>query len=225
MAGLFDFEWYLDQHGYEAVSAEKLPEGMERPILENPPKTGWVLRRKGGPLRRYRPLEEHPGLFRRFAYLPEEPQAILDFANEFGILGVGLTEPPEDPDWEELSLWWLTHIRGLRFAVEAIDTGDAALMASTFNDYVGPKTAAMTARIEAVHGKRSRLQVTPTTLLSAMWFQVAGELTDGIRFKKCKWCPAWFPYGPRTGHRETKVFCSDRCRKAWNRDKEKEGRR
>ncbi len=222
MAGLFDFEWSLDQHGYEAVSAEKLPEGMDRPILENPPKTGWVLRRKGGPLRRYRPLEEHPGLFRRFAYLPEEPQAILEFANEFGILGVGLTEPTEDLDWDELSLYWLNHIRGLRVVVDGIDTGNAASMAADFNKYVVP---AMTVRIEAARGQRFRLHVTPTNLLSAMWFQVAGELTDGIRFKKFKWCPNWFPYGPRTGHRTTKVFCSDRCRKAWNRHTEKEGRR
>ncbi len=222
MADLFDFEWCVDQRGYEAVSAEELPEGVERPILENPPKTGWVLRRKGGPLRRYRPLEEHPGLFRRFAYLPEEPQAILEFANEFGILGVGLTEPTEDLDWEELSLYWLNHIRGLRVVVDGIDTGNAASMAADFNKYVVP---AMTVRIEAARGQRFRLHVTPTNLLSAMWFQVAGELTDGIRFKKCKWCPNWFPYGPRTGHKTTKVFCSDRCRKAWNRHTEKEGRR
>ena len=83
--GLFQFEWAVDQHGYEPASAEELPPGDERPVLEEPPTGGgWWIRRRGGPLRRYRPLESCRGLARRFAYLSKEPQALCDFANQYG---------------------------------------------------------------------------------------------------------------------------------------------
>ena len=218
-ASLFHFEWYIDQKGYEAVSAQELPPGTLRPVLLPPPRHGWYLRRKGGPLRAYRPLEDYRGLFRRFAYLPEEPQAILEFANEFGILGVGRSGPPDNENWEEHVLWWYTHIQGVRYIVEGIDGGKASSMASIFNQYVYPH---MTVRIEAAQARRASLHVDPTTLLSAIWLQVAGELTEGTNYRKCRHCPNWFPVGPGTGHKQTKIFCSDRCRVAWNRRKGKE---
>ncbi len=218
-ASLFHFEWYVDQKGYEPVSAQDLPPGTPSPVLLPPPKHGWYLRRKGGSLRAYRPLEDYRGLFRHFAYLPEEPQAILEFANKFGILGVGLSGPPDDENWEEHVHWWHTHIRGVRHIVEGIDSGKASSMASIFNQYVEPK---MTIRIEAVRPQRASLHVVPTTLLAAIWLQVAGELTEGTSYKKCRHCPNWFPVGPGTGHKRTKMFCSTRCRVAWNRRKGKE---
>ncbi len=229
MADLFDFEWYVDQRGYEAVSAEELPEGMDRPILDDPPKTGWFLRRKGGPLRWYRPLEEHPGLFRRFACLPYEPQEILRFANEFGLLGANRVHDFVDGDLqehlherEEDVLWWRPHITYMHDIVEGIDLGNENSMAEAFNRSVVPP---MRPRIEVEHGKRRSLQIAPTTLLAAMWFQVAGELTDGTKFKKCLSCSNWFPFGKGTGHRQTKSFCGDACRKRWHRHKEKEGQK
>ncbi len=219
-ASLFHFEWYVDQKGYEPVSAQDLPPGTPSPVLLPPPKHGWYLRRKGGPLRAYRPLEDYRGLFRRFAYLPEEPQAILEFANEFGILGVGRSGLPDDESWvEEHVLWWYDHIRGVRYIVEGIDGGKASSMASIFNRYVEPR---MTVRIVAARPQRASLHVVPTTLLAAIWLQVAGELTEGTSYKKCRHCPNWFPVGPGTGHKRTKMFCSTRCRVAWNRRKGKE---
>lgn len=44
---------------------------------------------KAAPARRYRPLGEVSGLFRIFAELKPEPEDILKFASEFGLLGVG----------------------------------------------------------------------------------------------------------------------------------------
>ena len=110
MDELFHFEWAVDQHGYEPVSAEELPAGVERPVLGEPPiNGGWWIRRKGGPLRWYRPLESRRGLARglarRFAYLSKEPQAILKFANQFGFLGVGQTGFEEDVIEEHVWFW------------------------------------------------------------------------------------------------------------------------
>jgi hypothetical protein len=220
---LFYFEWYVDQHGYDAVSAEDLPEGVRRPVLKAPTLPagqGFYLKRKGGPLRAYRPLDDQPGLARRFAYLPKTPSAFLEFANEFGFLGAECSEHPDDVEWEEHSPWWHTHVQGFLSIVEGIDRDEKHSIASIFNQYVAPD---MTVRIEAATAKRSALQVVPLNLIAAMWLQIAGELTDGTTFRKCDWCPTWFPYGPGTGHRETRRFCSPRCRKASNRYEKGEG--
>ncbi len=218
---LFHFEWYVDQHGYEAVSAEQVPPGVQRRVLEAtsvPAGGGWYLRRKGGPLRAYRPLEEHPGLARRVAKLSKDAAAILEFANEFGFLGVDQSEHPEVAHYEEHVWTWHTHMKGLRYIVEGVEAGQKYSMASIFNQYVEPQ---MTVRITTDPVKRPTLQVEPLNLVAAMWLQVAGELTYGTKFRKCEWCPTWFPYGPGTKHKETKRFCSDRCRKAWHRHPER----
>ena len=215
--------WSVDQDGYEAVSAEDLPEGVQRPVLQAaslPAGQGFYLKRKGGQLREYRPLDEQSGLARRFAYLPKTPSAILDFANEFGFLGLECSKHPDDVEWAEHSPWWHTHVQGLRHFVERIDTDDKYSIASVFNEYVEPE---MTVRIEAARAKRPALKVAPLNLIAGMWLQVAGELTTGTKYRKCEWCPRWFSYGAGTGRRETRRFCSDGCRKAWNRHKKGEG--
>ncbi len=111
-------------------------------------------------------------------------------------------------------MWWHAHIQCVRHIVEGIDAGTKQETATMFNEHVEPR---MTVRIETGRGTRPTLHVVPQNLLAAMWLQVAGELTEGITFKKYNVCPAWLPYGPGTGHRKTKEFWSDRCRKAWSR--------
>ncbi len=218
MADLRHFAWSIDQDGYQPISAEVLPLGVESPILKDPPVGGgWCIRRKGGPLKEYWPLEAEPGLARRFAYLSREPQEILDFANEFGFLGFGRLEHPDELAWEEPVSWWRTHIQGVRHVVEGIDAGAKYEMASIFNDYVGRDKLSMIFQIETGEGKLPSLKMAPTNLLSAMWFQIAEELTGSINIRQCERCPRWFRYGSGTQHRKTKRFCSDRCRKASNR--------
>ena len=224
MDKLFHFEWAIDQDGYEPASAEELPAGVERPVLEEPPTGGgWWIRRKGGPLRWYRPLESRRGLARglarRFAYLSKEPQAILKFANQFGFLGVGQTGFEEDVI-EEHVWFWRQHMDFMRGVVKAIDAGDKSSAVQTFNQHVEPH---MTVWIETPPRSRPALHVGPMNLLAAMWFEIAGELTKGTQYKKCESCPTWFPYGSRTGHKKTKRFCSDRCRKKAKRHEENRG--
>ena len=135
-----------------------------------------------GSLRKYYPLEAEPGLARRFAYLSREPREILGFANKFGFLGV-------DRPWEEHVLWWHTHIQGVRHVVEGINISGRLEMASVFNDYVGRDKPAMTVRIETGEGKLPSQTVVPTNLLSAIWLQIADELTGTDNFRQCKQCP------------------------------------
>lgn len=224
---LFRFSWYVDQHGYKLEFQEDEP-GKTSLTAKIP---GWRLARKGGPLREYWPLDEHPGLFRRFANLPEdlspedlspEPKALLEFANEFGLLGTWAISTGQMPDSEDL-IGWRDDIRSFRAMVGAIDDGRVREACEAFRGNTGPR---MTVRIEHAPfgGRYPSLHVAPLTLVGALWLQVAGQLTQGLKFRKCKHkqCPTHFPVGARTRFRKTKVFCSDRCRVAWNRQKKKE---
>jgi hypothetical protein len=198
----------------------------EREVLREPAVGGgWALRRKGGSLRKYNPLEDEPGLARRFANLSREPQEILGFVREFGFLGVGRLEHPDELDWDEEVQWWHVHTQGMYQIFEGIDGGDELKRKTifNFNDFVGRDKPSMVVRIETKEGKLPWQEIVPTNLLSAMWLQVADEITKDVKYRQCAQCPRWFGYGSGTQHRETKKYCSTRCRVAWHRDPKNKG--
>ena len=226
-ASLFQFEWWVDQHGYELVYRESVSRRTTRTI------EGWHVQRRGGPVRAYRPLKDHPGLFRQFAHLPLEKESVLDFITQFGFLF------PHNQE-SELVNDWLVRAKGMGEIVRSIDEGRTEEVMRFFNDETSTATSSGTRepiipvfvlrrhlphfsiRIGKNDRARTTLQVVPQSLIGAMWLQVAGEITDETEFRKCRHCPTWFSVGPGTGRWRTKLFCSDRCRVAWNRHKGKE---
>jgi len=215
MPDLFHFDWYVDQHGYEVIP-------IERDLLFAEPVTsisegrhGEFIRGKGGPLRAYRPLEEFSGLHRTFAELQADTPSILEFVHMYGLLGVGFSEPGLGE--EDLGLWHRS-IASMRNLVQVIDADQRGYACELFNKHVHPR---VTARIEHEPGRHTRPQMIPFNLEGALYIQVLDELTRAIKFRRCKVCPNWFSYGPGTGRRETKEFCSARCRVVWNREKKR----
>ena len=223
---LFRFEWARDKHGYEIIE-ERVMWSEAR------------LQGKGGPLEFYRPIEEHPGLFRRFANITpifnprrgyvesHEPDEIFQFANEYGLLANyrGRDEDEVDEqDWEDLQDWTF-HIEEMSKIIKELDLGDRRSAADRFNELsdepIRPGLS-LIAEIKIARGRKSKrlyLNISPLSLLSSMYLQLASEITNNTQHKKCKLCPNWFPFGPGTGHKQTKQFCSTRCRVAWNRRK------
>ena len=64
------------------------------------------------------------------------------------------------------------------------------------------------------------LHIVPTSLLSAMFLQVARELTERVEFRRCQHCQQWFEISLETGNRVSKLFCNDKCRIAkWKAEK------
>ena len=86
-----DFEWPIDDEGYQI---HRLPAVTTGALVSRRGEQD-VIVRKGGPLRKDRPIAFHPTLFRQFAEL-EKPEECLKFAEKFGYLGLGAWFGPKD---------------------------------------------------------------------------------------------------------------------------------
>ncbi len=199
--GLFEFVWSVCRDGYR-YEERNVEEGIIPVVVKNSAR-----------FRNYRPLVEFPGLFRRLAHVPTEPGPIVEFANEFGLLW------QESGDFDDYQ-FFVRSIFEMSYVVDAIDRGRHQDAQHIFNTPHFRPTFSI--RLYALSGPRSQMKIQPLSLMAALWKQVAEEISTGTNFKKCKFCPMWFSYGPGTGRKNTKVFCSDRCRVAWNRQKKKE---
>ena len=191
---LFDFDWPFDQDGY---------------VLDTNPKGYKVVRRRGGPLRYYRPLRDHPGLVREFSELREE-EDYIDFAGRFGLLGHHFDLQSSADDKEPVAEWYFRS-KNIRDLLAAHDKGDQKTAVKKYNKM----HHLLRTFVHAEETKKARIVVQPSTLFGAMMLQVADELTTGIRFKRCSNCTTWFQ------HRTNKNFCSDQCRYAHNNKRRK----
>ncbi len=213
---LFSIEWRVDQAGYRLVE-EPAVEG--RTILES---RAWDMRlvRNGGLLQAYRPLQDEPGLFREFAETVIVPSDFQQFANRYG----PLVSDEKDLD---SALHALDAAGALRSILAIIDySGDRqalARAADQFNHSVsGIK---FMARVTVPEEGRPTIELDPGSLEAVLWFQLAGQITNGTAFRRCLNCPKSFPYGRTSAHpgsraaTKRKLYCSDRCRVAWNRRK------
>lgn len=199
---LFEFNWAVDNDGYEVGESDGQPGVL-------------VIRGKGGPVGGYRFSKIHDGLFRRFAALPLNADSIVTFANEYGLL----YQP--SANWELYSDW-IGAIQEMSALASAIDDGRNKDVWSLFNS--GRISPIFHARIRPneLLPKKSEFLLQPASLMSAMWLQIADQSTKGTSFKQCAMCPTWFPYGPGTGVKPSKVSCSGKCRQALKRKKAKE---
>jgi len=200
---LFDFDWSVDQFGYEIET--EIPDPLKRITLLGSTERE-VIKRRNGPPRKYRPLSEFPGLAREFSVVPEKEY--LNFANRYGFLGMGLMSTPDGP--EDIRIW-----RDRQKAILNILTARDAGKAKVANQLYNNTNHFMRSFVATQGLKKPRLVVQPHTLFDAMMLQVADELTTGINFKRCDNCTTWFKFRPN------KNFCSSKCRYAHSNKKNK----
>jgi hypothetical protein len=205
--GLFWFEWPVDQAGYELELDERTGEGLLGP---GPPR----IRGRGGPPRYYRPLEQHPGLWREFADECVDDHGVLRFANKYGLLGDNGTESSLDVIDDTLRAARVAHTIAAH-----LDAGSKAEAAEVFNDHAQPLLIAGIQYSEA--GKRE-IKMVPRTLRNALRLQMMDAIAGQITFRRCKNCTTWFPYGRGQKATVRKRFCSDRCRVAFDRHGERQ---
>jgi len=65
------------------------------------------------------------------------------------------------------------------------------------------------------------LSLSPSTLLDAMWLQLALAISGDKDFRACKHCGKWFELSPETA-RTNRIFCSNSCRTMATRARQNE---
>ncbi len=207
-------QWQVHAAGYEMV--ERPLEGGEVVRALQPkalvPVRGYVL----GP--------EHAGLFRQFATLKQSPEAIVEFANQYGLLW------QENADFELLERQWLVPIAEVRALVSTYDlamtTDDDAKRTECFEQIwalfntgrIHPRfKLEMHPHDDQRIPNKCWTEPVPENLIGAILLQVADQVSQGTRFKRCENCPKWLRVGPGSRRKATTRFCSTRCRVAWNR--------
>jgi predicted nucleic acid-binding Zn ribbon protein len=117
-------------------------------------------------------------------------------------------------EWVDLDIW-----AEVENTFDAIPSNDIVQAATEFlrlmvtNQLVGHTSAVV---IWDRKHTRTQLVHRPTSLLSAMWVQFAGVLTQTNRFRSCGGCSKVFEL-----IRRDKAFCSEACQKRYSRRKAK----
>jgi hypothetical protein len=217
MAGLFRFEWPVDQHGYATQRIRRRDaDGYGEGEFE------YVCAR-GGPRRFYRPLEES-GLWLRFADTCSSREGVLQFVSEYGTLR------HQDDN--------IDHYRRVAerlWAIyERLSCGSRSSAAGIFAErapFWWPPRMQETILQRADGAVVFELAVIPDMLEDALKHQAAEAITGNRQFRRCRnqGCANWFRLGPRAaaeGRRQTftarREFCSDRCRVAHARRQRRE---
>lgn len=210
---LFSFEWPVDQLGYEiehVPAKEGWKEGAVT-LLGASKAAHTEIRRRGGPLRYYRPMD-NPGLWRRCADVCRSPEGALSFVNEFGLLGPPAAYADEGATARQRAES-IVELANLLSAIgAALDEYQHPQAFRIFNAHARPRLTA-----HLVEGKkRFEFEIMPLALDSALVLQAGRAIAGGRPLRRCRNCPEWFEIG--TGARTNRAaFCSDRCRVAWAR--------
>lgn len=201
MSGIYHFDWGRDKAGYELRTAGGTGEDLlSRYRYEQ-------VVGLGGPVECYRPLEEHPTLWRRFADTCVTREGIIPFVNDFGLPDDGAETVSHIIRLGEL-------LRQIAYHYDK-DERDEAL--EIFNE-ANPRA---TAKIFRSDKGLLELKSVPLTLAGAMLIQAGETLTGNHQFRRCLNCPEWIRLGVGA-HSTRREFCSDRCRVAFNRKLKRE---
>ena len=167
---------------------------------------------------------EHAGLFREFSALDQSPDAIVEFANRYGLLW------QDNADFERYEEKWLVSIAEVKALVSTYDramaTDDVAERTACFeaiwalfdSGRIRPRfVLRMHPHEFLAMPSKCRTEPVPENLIAAIWLQFADQVSQGTQFKRCENCPKWLRIGLGSGRKASTRFCSTRCRVAWNR--------
>lgn len=164
---------------------------------------------------RYRPLEEHSGMFREFGCNDHSPDAAIDFTHKYGFIS-------NHGGRLAIQEWcWKSAIMGRAISIweEGQGKNDLSELIESFIWTPFRTTDVVFHRTQ--DESHPALYLRPSNLLCAMWLQLALAVSSKTEFRKCLHCPAWFSFGPGGNRRKTALYCSARCRRAAHRPKEK----
>jgi hypothetical protein len=196
----FILEWPVDRHGYDIERVEGTGTSLLTSFSYD------VIRAAGGPLRYYRPLEEHPDLWRRFANICLSAEGALSFVREFGLL----SNRPEGDPGDIVKAAEL-----MRQIAARLDDGDRAAAVELLRSQ---PPIVLEALFWDEQTFRADIRLVPIDLRSALLHQAAEAIEGNHQWRRCRnvGCCHWFRLG-RGGVTLRREFCSDRCRAAFSR--------
>lgn len=174
---------------------------------------------------RYHPMDRtHATLFRIFAALdPANQEAIRDFVSTYGWLGVAVdtqTVPPtrQHPAhiaYGESHLTWAYEIACMQEALSQWEQPKRTpKREATVDDLIRTHLrGAVDVGVTRDQDDRRRVSYTPRNLLSALWVQLMLATFPNRSVAYCKYCDRPIEISTaETGHRTSRVFCSDSCK-------------
>jgi hypothetical protein len=206
MASLFEFRWAVDQDGYEI---EHVPAREMRTLAGGGGVAHDRLRSRDGPLREYRPMDDHPGLWHRFAACADT-SGLLAFVRKFGLLFSLRGDPYERVD--DI----LRVVELVRQIAHMVGDNRYPEAAELWNSDGRPRLTSGLVPTKR-HGK-FEFKPMPLTLHGAILLQAAEAIASNQQWRHCRndGCSEWFRVGDGA-HTSRREFCSDKCRVAWAR--------
>ena len=212
MPTFFWLEWPRATNGYRIC--EPLPDVFAAEVHAPPDEEALFLKPVDDEIVIYRPAEEAPALFMEFAHIEPTSAGVQQFANRHGLLWEKSKEQLEG----ELTIGnWLKRSRRMRAAVEMweIDRkrGKIATVIKAISQVSWPRGGVY---LQAIgdNPMMATFHLKADNLYELMWLQFVWATSQNAQVRRCAQCPSWFIFGPKTGRRESAVYCSTVCRRA-----------
>jgi hypothetical protein len=206
--------------------------------LEDMGRYGKTIVRNGGKWIATAPLAENEMLYAEFAGV-KTPEHLLAFANRYGYLSHtetpgcvafyhtesgGLVSRDDGYSGEKVEdLLEAAHL--VRQVMIAENSGRKSIPlkdARTLTNLLEGEDVGQF-RLAADKKRGFRFVFEATSLLNAIWIQLAKKAGGGVKFGMCRYCGTWFEMGPGTGKRADSDFCKTSHRVAFNRQQRNEG--
>lgn len=189
-------------------------------------------------VRTYDPFDAESALFLAFADTPPTEDGVRAFADRYGHLGEGSAymwpsakeddETLDEREWREYTTRYVAVLQTLAEWKSAIElmaravrlmrrlppkkTGPAAReLQALVDEQLLEMRAVAKFQLDPPPTGRPHLHVVPSTLLGAMWVQLAEAVSAQREFRQCEGCRQWFTLRPGKD-RPTKTHCAPECR-------------
>lgn len=212
MSTFFWLEWQRATNGYRIC--ESLSDVFANMVDGLPEEENFFLEPVDDEIVIYRPAEDSPGLFMEFAHIEPTPAGVQQFANRHGFLW----EKSKDQLEGELTISnWIKRSRRMRAAVEMWEIGrkrgNIATVIKAISQVSWPRGGVY---LQAIGDDpmMATFHLKADNLYELMWLQFVWAVSQNVQVRRCAQCPSWFIHGPKTGRRETAVYCSTACRRA-----------
>jgi hypothetical protein len=190
-----DFEWTRG-FAYEIAGSKRAP----------------VIRQRGARSERFWPLQMHESLYLLFAKLDGSPEACLQFASRWGLLG----DQGPVPTTEEEVDHWQHQIKEVRALIRSLQAGlTGQNFANAFAARVRTRITSLDVLLSFEPGSRPAMVLQPRTLTEAIKLQLTQSAASNNTILTCQQCNEWFEVGG-DAKRSVAKFCSDRCRFRFN---------